>query len=78
MRAAGEDVEKSISGVAKFGYDAIDLAQAFDVATEYRVCGDALERRCSPANGGCGRLRAARRPRAGPRRSEPKAKNPTI
>ena len=33
----GEDVEKSISRVAKFGYDAIDLAQAIDAATEYRA-----------------------------------------
>jgi hypothetical protein len=33
----GEDVEKSIPRVAKFGYDAIDLAQAIDVATEYRA-----------------------------------------
>jgi putative transposase len=55
----------------------IDLAQAVDVATEDRaLLRTHLERRCSLANGGCGCLRAAHRPRAGPRRSKPKAKNP--
>jgi len=55
----------------------IDVAQAVDVATEDRaLLRTHLERRCSLANGGCGRLRAAHRLRAGPRRSKPKAKNP--
>jgi putative transposase len=55
----------------------IDVAQDVDVATEDRaLLRTHLERRCSLANGGCGRLQAAHRPRAGPCRSKPKAKNP--
>jgi Integrase core domain len=55
----------------------IDLAQGLDAATEDRaLLRTHLERRCSLANGGCGRLLAAHRPRADPRRSKPKAKNP--
>jgi transposase InsO family protein len=45
----------------------IDAAQDVDVATEDRaLLRTHLERRCSLANGGCGRLQAAHRPRAGP------------
>jgi putative transposase len=55
----------------------IDLAQDVQVAKEDRaLLRTHLERRCSLANGGCGRLQAAHRPRAGPCRCKPKAKNP--
>ena len=33
----GKDVQKSISRMTQFGYDAIDLAEAIDVATQYRA-----------------------------------------
>jgi len=49
-------------------------AQSLDVATEDRaLLRTHLERRCSLANGGRGRLSAAHRPRAGTCRSKPKA-----
>src|SRR6516225_2238550 len=55
----------------------IDTAQDVDAAMEDRaLLRTHLERRCSLANGRCGRLWAAHRPRAGPCRSKPKAKNP--
>jgi hypothetical protein len=49
-------------------------AKSPDAATEDRaLLRTHLERRCSLANGGRGRLRAAHRPRAGNCRSKPKA-----
>jgi transposase InsO family protein len=52
-------------------------AQGVDVATEHRaLLRTHLERRCSLANGGCGCLQAAPRPRAGPAGASPKRKTP--
>ena len=54
----GKDVQKSISRVTQFGYDAIDLAEAIDVATQYR----ALRGRTSSADAA---LQTAVRPPTG-------------
>ena len=73
----GKDVQKSISRMTQFGYDAIDLAEAIDVATQYRALrGPTSSADAALQTAGAAAYGQTRRPKAGPHRSKPKAKIP--